>query len=179
MQRLPRVTSWSSGLVTFTIALSCTCSSRLQPTPQYGQIVCVTACSSSLPLPRLAQLVLAAEHQRAGRADRDAVAAVDAGRLGQLDDELGRDARVEAAARDRDRERVLVLLAAGVDALVTEDALRVVAHVQLVVDLDRAVHGGGRLAVGLDVVAGALAVALGVGRRRRAEALGLRVVARE
>ena len=45
------MTSWSSGLVTFTIALSCTCSSRLQPTPQYGQIVCVTACSSGFHSP--------------------------------------------------------------------------------------------------------------------------------
>lgn len=34
MQRLPRVTSWSSGDVTFTISLSWTCNSRLQPTPQ-------------------------------------------------------------------------------------------------------------------------------------------------
>ena len=42
MQRFPRVTSWSSGLVTLTIVLSCTCSSRLQPTPQYGHTVVVT-----------------------------------------------------------------------------------------------------------------------------------------
>ena len=32
--RCPLVTSWSSGDVTFTILLSWTCSSRLQPTPQ-------------------------------------------------------------------------------------------------------------------------------------------------
>src|SRR4029077_19486583 len=116
-----------------------------------------------LPLSRLAQLVLAAEHERAGRADGDAVAAIHARRLGQFHDELGRDARVESAPRDRDGERVLILLAAGVDALVTEDALGVVADVQLVVDLDRASDRGGRLAVRLDVVAGALALALRIG----------------
>src|SRR5437763_12653219 len=33
-QRFPRVTSWSSGEVTFTIASSWTCSVRLHPTPQ-------------------------------------------------------------------------------------------------------------------------------------------------
>ena len=34
MQRCPRVTSWSSGEVTLTIRLSCTCRLRVQPTPQ-------------------------------------------------------------------------------------------------------------------------------------------------
>ena len=77
------------------------------------------------------------EHQRAGRADRDAVAAVDARRVRQRVGVLGRDARVEAAAGDGDGEGVLPLVAAGVDALVTEDALGVVAHVEVVVDLDR------------------------------------------
>src|SRR6266567_9270067 len=43
--RLPRVTSWSAGEVTFTIASSCTCSVRLQPTPQYGQTVSTCDCS--------------------------------------------------------------------------------------------------------------------------------------
>src|SRR5947209_5755908 len=83
-----------------------------------------------------ALVVLRLRHQRTGRADGDAVAAVHARRLGQLDIELGRDVGVEAAARDRDRERVLVVLAAGRDALVTEDALVVIAHVEVVVDLD-------------------------------------------
>jgi FdhD/NarQ family len=41
-RRWPWLTSWSKGEVTFTIRLSCTCSSRLQPTPQYGQMVVVT-----------------------------------------------------------------------------------------------------------------------------------------
>ena len=130
-----------------------------------------------VPLRRLAQLVLGGEHQRAGRADRDAVAAVHARRVGQRVGVLGRDAGVEAAPGDGDRERVLPLVAAGVDALVTEDALGVVAHVEVVVDLDRLVHGGGGLAVGLLVVAGAPAVAPGVRRRRRPVARRVRVVA--
>ena len=131
-----------------------------------------------VPVVGLAQLVLGREHQRAGRAHRDAVAAVHAGRLGQRIGELGRDPCVESAPRDGDRERVLPLLAAGVDALVTEDALGVVAHVEVVVDLDRRVHRGGRLAVGLLVVTRPLAVAVGVRRRRRAVARRVRVVAR-
>ena len=45
-----------------------------------------------------------------------------------------------------DGERVLPLLAAGVDALVAEDALGVVADVELVVVLDRLLHGGGVVA---------------------------------
>src|SRR2546422_397223 len=54
MQRLPRVTEWSSGELTFTIESSCTCSVRLQPTPQYGQIVstCVWRDSSHSPAAR-------------------------------------------------------------------------------------------------------------------------------
>ena len=75
-----------------------------------------------------------------------------------------------------DRERVLVLLAAGVDALVTEDALAVVADVELVVDLDGLVDGRRGAAVRLDVVARAGAIAILGRRRRRAEALGLGVV---
>src|SRR6185295_6165046 len=46
-QRLPRVTSWSSGEVTFTIASSCTWSVRLQPTPQYGHTVSTCDCCAS------------------------------------------------------------------------------------------------------------------------------------
>src|SRR5262249_15274203 len=84
------------------------------------------------PVTRLAELVLGAEHERARRAHGDAVAAVDACRLGEDGVELRRDAGVEAAPGDMDGEGVLVLLAAGVDALVTEDALAVVADVELV-----------------------------------------------
>src|SRR5581483_7505868 len=49
--RLPRVTSWSSGDVTLTISPSCTCSSRLQPTPQYAQTVVTTRCLLSSHVP--------------------------------------------------------------------------------------------------------------------------------
>src|SRR5947207_7031561 len=51
MQRLPRVTSWSSGDVTLTIASSCTCSVRLQPTTQYGQTVSTSDCFASSHVP--------------------------------------------------------------------------------------------------------------------------------
>src|SRR4051794_5393053 len=90
-----------------------------------------------------AALVFAREHQRARRAHLDAVAAVDARRVGQRDVELGRDVGVEAAPGDGDRERVLVVGAARLDAAVAEDALRVVAHVQVVVDLRRLRDGCG------------------------------------
>ncbi len=45
------MTEWSSGEVTFTIALSCTWTSRSQPTPQYGQIVSVTCWRDSSQVP--------------------------------------------------------------------------------------------------------------------------------
>ncbi len=96
-----------------------------------------------VPAAVLAAVVLALEHQRAGRADGDAVAAVDARGVGERVGELGGDAGVEPAPGDGDGERVLPVGAAALDALVTEDALRVVAHVELVVDLRRLVHGGG------------------------------------
>src|SRR5262249_60818279 len=51
MQRCPDVTSLSSGDVTLTIALSWTCSSSMQPTPQYGHTVSVTVCRSSSHVP--------------------------------------------------------------------------------------------------------------------------------
>src|SRR5689334_20551140 len=76
-----------------------------------------------VPRALLAQLVLGLEHERAGRADGDAVAAVHTRRLGKLDVELGRDVRFEAATGRRDGEGVLVIHPARLDALVTEDAL--------------------------------------------------------
>src|SRR5690242_4367278 len=90
-----------------------------------------------VPRTGLPHVVLALEHQRAGGAHPDAVAAVDAGRVGQPDVELGGDAGVEPPARHRDGERVLGVLAAGLHALVAQDAARVVADVAVVVDLDR------------------------------------------
>src|SRR5579863_9714489 len=47
MQRWPLVTAFSIGEVTFTISFSWTCSVRVQPTPQYEQIVSVCFCSAS------------------------------------------------------------------------------------------------------------------------------------
>src|SRR5450755_235038 len=130
-----------------------------------------------VPGPSLPQLVLRAEHEGAGGAHRDAVPAVHAGGLGQRVRVFGRDAGVETAPRDRDRKRVLELLAACVDALVAEDAFGVIAYVEIVVDLRRRVHGGGALTVGTLVVAGALAVALGIRGRRRSVALRISPVA--
>ena len=122
----------------------------------------------------LAPVELALEHERAGRAHRDAVAAVHARRVGQRVGELGRDPGVEAAAGDGDGERVLPVGAAALDALVTEDALRVVAHVELVVDLRRLVDGGGVLPVRRLVVPGAQPVALARLERRRGRPVALR-----
>src|SRR5215813_11305726 len=102
----------------------------------------------------LPHVVLALEHQRAGRAHPDAVAAVDAGRVGQADVELGGDAGVEPPAGHRDREGVLGVLAAGLDALVAEDATRVVADVAAVVDLHRLGDGLGRGVLPRVVLAG-------------------------
>src|SRR5207237_7123357 len=84
-----------------------------------------------------AQVVLRLEHQRAGGADADAVAAVDARRVGQSDVVFGGDVGVEPATGDGDGEGVLGVGAARLDALVAKDALRVVAYVEVVVDLHR------------------------------------------
>ena len=65
MHRLPAVIALSSGEVAFTISPSCTCSVSVQPTPQYGQMVSVVVCARLVPVAGLAQLVLAARHQRA------------------------------------------------------------------------------------------------------------------
>src|SRR6478735_3769880 len=133
-----------------------------------------------VPRARLAQVVLALEHERARGADGDAVAAVDACRVGQRRCELGGDAGVEPAAGDGDRERVLPVGAAALHALVAEDALRVVADVVLVVDLDRLGDRCGRLPVAGVMVAGlgAVAGACRGGRRGRAVPLGPRLVLR-
>src|SRR5690348_8410368 len=127
-----------------------------------------------VPRAGVAVVALALEHERAGRADGDAVAAVDARRAGQRHRVLRGDAGVEPAPGDGDRERVLPVAAAALDALVAEDALRVVAHVQLVVDLHRLRDGRGRLAVAGVVVAGRQMITLAVlgGRGGRAVPLG-------
>src|SRR5438552_5579429 len=82
-----------------------------------------------IPRAGLSHVVLALEHQRAGGTDADAVAAIDAGRFRQGRRELGRDVGIETTTRDAERKRVLRVLAARLDALVAEDAARVVAHI--------------------------------------------------
>ena len=167
------MTDESIGEVTFTIVLSWTWRSRAQPTPQYGQIVEVDRLGRLVPGPLGPHVVLGLEHQRAGRADADAVAAVDARGIGQRRGPLGGDPGVEAAPGDRDRERVLGILAAGLDALVAEDALRVVPDVELVVHLDRLGDRRGARGLGAArrvVVAGLVAVTGAGGRRRRTAA---------
>src|SRR5581483_841173 len=118
-----------------------------------------------VPLAAFAQFVLRREHQRAGRADADAVAAVDAGRVGERHVELGGDVRVEATPGDGDGEGVLRVGPAGFDALVAENALGVVAHVERVVDLDGLRHGGAVVAVTLRI--GSIAFAVSTCRRGR------------
>src|SRR5438093_4846075 len=83
-----------------------------------------------VPGPRAAHGELGLERERARRADPDAVAAVDAGRVGERHGVLGRDARVEAAPGDGDGEGVLRVAAAGLDAVLAADARSVVAHVE-------------------------------------------------
>src|SRR5206468_8398876 len=133
-----------------------------------------------VPRARRAHVVLALEHEGAGRADADAVAAVDAGRVGQRHVGLGGDARVETAAGHGDRERVLGVDAARLHALVAEHALRVVAHVEIVVDLHRLRDGLRALAHGRLVMSGLAPVALtgGSGRGRPAVPLRTGAIAR-
>ena len=176
MHRWPSVTVESIGEVTFTIGLSWTWRSTAQPTPQYGQIVEVTVWADSSQVPASRMSCSRLEHQRAGRADADAVAAVDAGGIGQRHVPLRGDPGIEAAPGDGDRERVLGVLAARLDALVAEDALRVVADVEVVVDLHRLRDGrGGGLVAGRVVVAGLAVVALVRGGAARPAARSGRV----
>jgi hypothetical protein len=109
----------------------------------------VGLCLSSL-VPRAGgpHVELALERQCTRRAHGDAVSAVDARRVGERHRKLSGDARVETSTGYADRECVLPLVAAGVHALVAEDALAVVANVKIVVDLHRLVHVGRFAAVG-------------------------------
>ena len=119
------------------MSLSWTWSCSVQPTPQYGTDRVGDGLLRLVPRAGLPHVVLRLEHQRAGRTDADAVAAVDARGVRQRTIRFGRDVRVESAAGDRDGERVLRVGAARLDAFVAEHALRVVAHVEIVVDLHR------------------------------------------
>src|SRR5579859_180650 len=110
-----------------------------------------------VPGPITTHLKLRTSYQRACRADRHAVAAVDARRLSQRDIESRIDVRAKAAARSGEREGMLRVRATRLDTLVAEDAPRIVAHVKPVVGVPW------RL---LDSRAAAVAVRLGVVARR-------------
>ena len=87
-----------------------------------------------VPLPRFAEIMLALEHQGPRRTHPDTVPAVHAGRVRERNVEFRRDSRVKPTAGHGNRERVLRINAAGLDALVAENAFGVVANVQFVVD---------------------------------------------
>src|SRR5262245_9458845 len=88
-----------------------------------------------VPGSRLAMIVLRLEHQSAGGTYRDTVATIDTRRIGQLDREFSRNPSIEAAACYRQRVGVLKVFPTGLDTLVAEDALAVIAYVELVVHL--------------------------------------------
>ena len=138
----------------------------MHPTPQNPQIGLGDDLTLFVPRSGGPHVELGGRHQRAGGAHLDAVAAVDARRVRKRDVVLGGHVRVEAAPGDVDDEALLPLLAAGVDALIAEDALRVVAYVEVVVDLDRLGNGRrvGAVAIGIGAVLG---VPLGDVRRQR------------
>ena len=86
--------------------------------------------------------MLGLEHERTRWAHADAVAAVDAGGVGQRDVELGGDVGVETPSGRGDGEGVLGVLPAGLDALVTEDAALLIAYIEVILDLWPLCHGG-------------------------------------
>src|SRR6266404_575946 len=86
-----------------------------------------------VPRALLAHVILALEHQSAGGTHANAVATVHASRLGQRDIELGSNVRGKSAARHGDGESILRIHAAGFHALVAENALGVIADVEIVV----------------------------------------------
>ncbi len=146
------MTEWSDGDVTFTIVLSCTWSSSSQPTPQYGQIVFVTACcsSSQVPAARMSCSLLnisAPVGQTPMQLPQYTQALASSGTAYSVEIR-----RVEPPARHGDRERVLRVGPACLDALVAEHAPLVVADVELVVDLDRLRDGLRDGGVGVVVV---------------------------
>ena len=103
------------------------------------------------PVVLLAEIELGLELQGVGRTHRNAVTAIDTGRFGQGDVELGGDPVVEASAGHGNGKRELGFFSARVDALVAEDALVVVPDVQVVLDLDGLVEPLGTLGVTRDV----------------------------
>ena len=152
---------------------------RLQPTPQKAQIVSVSVWrdSSHSPASR-------SSYSETGISAPVGQTPMQLPQYTQADSGSGLAYSVEMwaskpAPGDGDRERVLVLLTACVDALVTEHALGVVAHVELVVELRQSGHGGRGLTIRDGVTTGLLVAPLRVGRRRRPVALGRRLVALE
>ena len=85
----------------------------------------------------LAHVIFALEHQRAGGANADAVAAIDASRIGQRNVKLRGNVGREAATRHGNGKSILRVYAAGFHALVAENAFGVVADVKIVVDFYR------------------------------------------
>src|SRR5262249_62401430 len=82
-----------------------------------------------VPAARPAEVELDAADEGPGRTHRDAIAAVDARRVGQRRLVFCRDPGAEAAAGDADRKRVLPLGPARLAPLVAAGALRVVPDV--------------------------------------------------
>src|SRR6266850_7124295 len=93
-----------------------------------------------VPRAGFAHFVFALEHERAGGADADAVSTVDTRGIRKGDVGFGGDPGIESAAGDGNGECVLRIASASFDAFITKDALRVVAHVEIVVDLHGLVH---------------------------------------
>src|SRR5262250_814914 len=75
-----------------------------------------------IPGSGLAHIVFGFEHERAGRADTDAVSTVHAGRFWKRNIGFGRNMCIESTPGHRNRECVLRVGAAGFDTLVAENA---------------------------------------------------------
>src|SRR5947208_9388915 len=118
-----------------------------------------------IPRSRTPHVVLRLEHESPRGAHPDAVPAVDAGGFGEGECELGGDHGVEAPAGHGDGESVLGVHPASLHALVAKDAPGVVAHIQIVVDLDRLMHGGRARSAGWLVVAWVASVAFALASR--------------
>ena len=166
MQRLPCVTEWSSGDVTRTIWPSCASNGEVAAHAAIRTDRIGAGLAGFVPRAGLAHVVFGLEHQRAGGTDADAVAAIHAGGIGQRDIVFGGDVGGEAASGDGDGEGVLRIHAASFHALVAENALGVIAHVEVVIDLDRLGYGRGGGAETLRLGVVALHVGLQRGRGR-------------
>src|SRR5579863_1649370 len=82
-----------------------------------------------IPGAGLPHVIFALEHQRAGGADADAVATIDAGGIRQGNVEFGGDVSGETAASHGDGKSILRVHPTGFDTLVAENALGIVADV--------------------------------------------------